>query len=346
MSFWRDKKVFLTGHTGFKGAWLSLWLHELGAKVTGCALKPPTSPSLFELARIDQLVNSHCADIRDLSRLQRILKAARPEIVIHLAAQPLVRVSYREPVETFATNVLGTVNLLEAARQCGSVRAVLIVTSDKVYEERRLLPRTGSFKESDRLGGHDPYSSSKACAELAAQAYRRSYGLNVATARAGNVIGGGDWAADRLVPDFVRAVQAGKKLVIRNPRAVRPWQHVLEPLSGYLLLAEKLYRHPGKYAGAWNFGPHKKDARSVAWLAAELCRLWGRAGFSFDKKKQPHEAGLLRLDARKAKRELGWRPKWELAAALKRVVDWTRAYRAGVDVRELCRAQIEEYNGF
>ena len=343
-NFWRGKKVFLTGHTGFKGAWLSLWLKELGARVTGYSLEPPTEPNLFRLCRIDQMVKSQRGDVRDLARLSRLMKAARPEIVLHLAAQPIVRESYRVPVETFSTNVMGTVNVLEAARNCGSVRAVVIVTTDKVYENISRFPRP--FKEKDKLGGYDPYSSSKACAELAAQAYRRSYGLNVATARAGNVIGGGDWAADRLIPDFVRAILAGEKLVIRQPQAVRPWQHVLEPLYGYLLLAEKLYRQPGKYAGAWNFGPNKKDARPVAWLAGELCRLWGAAGYSLDKKRQPHEAGWLALDSRKAKKELGWRPKWDLSVALKKIVDWTRAYQAGVEPRAICLSQIGEFDGF
>lgn len=350
MNFWRGKKVFLTGHTGFKGAWLALWLHDLGAQVAGYALQPPTEPSLFRLCRLAQLVNSHRGDVRDAARLNRLMRAARPEIVFHLAAQPIVRESYKVPAETFSTNVMGTVNVLEAARNCGSVRAVVNVTTDKVYENKSrvasLVSRVKSFKETDKLGGHDPYSSSKACSELVAQAYRRSYGLNVATARAGNVIGGGDWAADRLVPDFVRAVRAGKKLVLRHPQAVRPWQYVLEPLYGYLLLAEKLCRQPGRYAGAWNFGPDKKDAKTVAWLAGELCQLWGRAGFSLDRRKQPHEAGLLMLDARKAKRDLGWRPKWDLPAALKHLVDWTRAYQAGLDMREVCLAQIKEYDGF
>ncbi len=345
-SFWRGKRVFITGQTGFKGAWLSLWLNELGARVTGYALKPPTEPSLFRLCRLDRLITSHEGDVRDLARLTRLMKAARPELVIHLAAQPIVRESYRVPVETFSTNVMGTVNVLEAARRCPSLRGVLVVTTDKVYEERGPLLRFRPFRENDKLGGHDPYASSKACAELVVQAYRRSYGLNAATARAGNVIGGGDWAADRLVPDFVRAISAGKKLVIRNPRAVRPWQHVLEPLAGYLLLAEKLYRHPGKYAQAWNFGPDRQDAKPVAWLAAELCRLWGRARLSVDKKRHPHEAGFLFLNARRAKKELGWRPKWDLALALRKVVDWTRAYRAGLDPRDICRQQIGEYDGF
>lgn len=347
MNFWRNKKVFITGQTGFKGSWLSLWLTLLEAKVTGYALRPPTSPNLFELCRIEQFVKSIKGDVRDLAKLTRAMKAARPEIVIHLAAQPIVRESYKVPVETFATNVMGTVNVLEAVRQCSSVKAVVNVTTDKVYENKSRVAgresRVKLFKEEDRLGGYDPYSSSKACSELVAQAYRRSYGMNVATARAGNVIGGGDWAADRLVPDFVRGVLKGEKLIIRNPKAVRPWQFVLDPLYGYLLLAEKLYRQPGKYAGAWNFGPKRSDAKTVEWLVKKLCALWGEADFFLDKKRQPHEAGFLMLDTGKAKKELGWEPKGGLQTALLKVIDWTRAYRDGAEMRAVCRRQIEEY---
>jgi CDP-glucose 4,6-dehydratase len=337
--------VFITGHTGFKGSWLCIWLSMLGAKVTGYALQPPTKPSLFRLCRVDQLIKSVVADVRDLPALKRAMRAARPEIVFHLAAQPIVRESYKIPVETFSTNVLGTVNVLESARACPSVKAIVNVTTDKVYEmsnAQRVM--RNAYKEGAPLGGHDPYSSSKACSELVAQAYRRSYGLNVATARAGNVIGGGDWAADRLVPDFVRSILKGEKLAIRNPRAVRPWQHVLEPLAGYLLLAEKLYRQPGNYASAWNFGPEKKDAKPVEWLAKKLCALWGaRAGYALDRGKHPHEAGFLLLDARKAKKELGWRPKWDIETAIAKIVDWTKAYRSGRDLRAACYRQIEEY---
>jgi CDP-glucose 4,6-dehydratase len=344
-NFWKGRRVFITGHTGFKGSWLCIWLSMLGAKVTGYALQPPTTPSLFRLCRVDQLVKSVAADVRDLPALKRAMRAARPEIVFHLAAQPIVRESYKVPVETFATNVLGTVNVLEAARQCPSVKAIVNVTTDKVYEMRNAERVTrNAYTEADPLGGHDPYSSSKACSELVVQAYRRSYGMNVATARAGNVIGGGDWAADRLVPDFVRSILKGEKLAIRNPRAVRPWQHVLEPLAGYLLLAEKLYRHPGEYASAWNFGPEKKDAKPVEWLAKKLCALWGaRAGYALDRGKHPHEAGFLLLDAGKAKKELGWRPKWDIATAIAKIVDWTKAYRSGQDLRAVCYRQIEEY---
>ncbi|HVN67787.1 MAG TPA: CDP-glucose 4,6-dehydratase [Candidatus Sulfotelmatobacter sp.] len=347
MSFWRKKKILLTGQTGFKGAWLCLWLAQLGAEVTGCSLEPPTEPNLFELARVGKLVDSRRGDVRDLPYFQRVMKEVRPEIIFHLAAQPIVRESYKVPVETFDTNVMGTVNVLEAARQCPSVKAIVNVTTDKVYENRvkGQGSRVKGYEENAPLGGYDPYSSSKACSELVAQAYRRSYGLNIATARAGNVIGGGDWAADRLVPDFVRSILKGQDLIIRNPKAVRPWQHVLEPLAGYLLLAENLYRHPGKYASAWNFGPRRKDAKSVEWLAKKLCALWGeKADYAIDKGEHPHEAGLLILDAGKTRRELGWRPKWGIETAIAKIVDWTKAYRSGQDLRAVCYRQIEEYS--
>ncbi|MBN3033561.1 MAG: CDP-glucose 4,6-dehydratase [Candidatus Saganbacteria bacterium] len=346
MEFWRKKRVFITGHTGFKGSWLCLWLSLLGAKVTGYALRPPTNPSLFNLCKVDELVSSVIADVRDSKSLKKAMSAAKPEIVIHMAAQPIVRESYKVPSETFAVNVMGTVNVLEAARAGKSVRAVVNVTTDKVYEIRSGVRgmRDAGFKETDALGGHDPYSSSKACSELVAQAYRRSYGMNVATARAGNVIGGGDWAVDRLVPDFVRAVLKGERIKIRNPKATRPWQYVLEPLMGYLILAEKLYRSGDKYAGAWNFGPDDSDARSVEWLVKELCRVWGgEAAYIIECGQQPHETACLRLDNSKAKKQLKWRPKYRLGEALAKVIEWTRPYQRGEDVRKKCWQQIEEY---
>ena len=331
----------MTGHTGFKGSWLCLWLSLLGAKVTGYALTPPTHPSLFELCKVDALVNSIIADVRNLDQLKHALHAASPEIVFHLAAQPIVRESYNSPVETFSVNVMGTVNVLEAARACSGVKAIINVTTDKVYENLGLQQ---GYKEEGPLGGHDPYSSSKACSELVAQAYRRSYNLNIATARAGNVIGGGDWAGDRLVPDFVRAVLADKKMFLRHPKAVRPWQHVLEPLSGYLLLAERLCETRDKYCGAWNFGPEKKDAKPVEWVIKRLCKNWGGdASCAIDRRKHPHEAHYLRLDNSKAKKHLHWQPKWGLETALHKVIDWTRAYQAEVDLREICFNQIREY---
>ena len=345
--FWKNRKVFLTGHTGFKGSWLALWLSDLGAEVSGYALNPSTRPNLYKLCRLEELVDSTIADIRDAATLKRVLSARRPEIIFHLAAQPLVRESYRVPVETYETNVMGTANLLEAVRSCRSVKAVLNITSDKCYENPD-HSHGKSFKETDPLGGYDPYSSSKACAEIVTAAYRRSFlaekGVAVATARAGNVIGGGDWAEDRLIPDFVRAITQGKKIFIRNPGAVRPWQHVLEPLNGYILLAQKLHEKGNRYAEAWNFGPEKSDCRDVEWLVKKLCAAWGAgAGYRIDKRRQPHEACFLRLDNNKAKKQLGWSPKWTLGTSLEKVIEWTRVYSGGQDARQVCREQIRDY---
>lgn len=280
-NFWEGKRVLLTGHTGFKGGWLSLWLQSLGANVTGYALLPPTQPSLYEVARVGDGMYSHIADIRDLDRLVAVMRETRPEIVIHMAAQPLVRYSYVNPVETYATNVMGTVNLLEAVRQVGGVRVVVNVTSDKCYENREWI---WGYREHDPMGGYDPYSSSKGCAELVAAAYRNSFfnpeafgthGVALASVRAGNVIGGGDWAEDRLIPDFMRAIMAGRAVVIRSPHAIRPWQHVLEPLSGYLLLAQHLWTDGPAFAEGWNFGPVDEDAKPVEWIVEQLTGLWG-----------------------------------------------------------------------
>jgi len=342
--FWRNKKVFVTGHTGFKGAWLCLWLHSLGAKVTGYALQPPTDPNLYELVGGDQLVRSRISDIRDLEALKQEILLADPEIVIHMAAQPLVRDSYRDPVETYSVNMMGTVNLLEASRGCKRIKAIINVTSDKCYKNKE---RESGYKEFETLGGYDPYSSSKACSELITAAYRNSFfgdQAGLATVRAGNVIGGGDWGPDRLVPDFVRAVLKGEKIKIRNPYAVRPWQHVLEPLCGYLMLAEKLYLTGQKYAGAWNFGPDEKDAKPVEWIVKKLCDKWGKgASYVIDKGKHPHEAHYLRLDCSKVRSKLGWKAKWDLDRALNKVVEWTRAYQEGTDIGTVCLAQIDEY---
>ncbi len=339
MSFWKNKKVFITGHTGFKGSWLCLWLNLLGAKATGYALQPPTDPSLFKLCKIDEIVNSIIADIRDFKSLKKSMHAAKPEIVIHMAAQPIVRESYKVPVETFATNVMGTVNLLEAVRECPSIKSVVVVTTDKVYKNPDT--NTKAFKEEDALGGHDPYSSSKAGAELVANAYHCSYfkdKISLATARAGNVIGGGDFAADRLVPDFVRAIINNNPIEVRNPKAVRPWQHVLDPLSGYMLLAQK------GYEGAWNFGPDKKDVKTVEWLTKKLCDLWGKgASCQLDQNQHPHEAHYLELDSKKAREKLVWKPKWNIEQSLDKIVEWTKAYMAKEDMRRICMQQIEEY---
>ncbi|MDR2186445.1 MAG: CDP-glucose 4,6-dehydratase [Azonexus sp.] len=343
--FWRGKRVFLTGHTGFKGGWLALWLSEMGAKVHGYALTPPTTPSFYEVTRLaDRLASSTIADIRDADALRVALLAASPDIVLHLAAQPLVRYSYAAPVETYAVNVMGAVNLFEAVRQAPGVKAVLNVTTDKCYENRE---RDEPYTEEEALGGYDPYSSSKACSELVSSAYRRSFletqGIALASARAGNVIGGGDWSADRLVPDFLRAIDAGQTLVIRYPHAIRPWQHVLEPLSGYLQLAEKLHTENGAYAEAWNFGPEESDAHPVAWLADRLCAQIPGASWQRDEIPQPHEAGTLKLDSAKAKRRLSWHPRWPLEQALAATIDWHLAWRKGTDMRAFSLSQIAAY---
>ncbi|OGC94435.1 MAG: CDP-glucose 4,6-dehydratase [candidate division Zixibacteria bacterium RBG_16_53_22] len=349
-SFYSGKRVFLTGHTGFKGSWLCLWLNAMGAKVTGYALDPPTDPSLFELCRIGKLVRSIIADVRDRETLAKALRAAKPDIVLHLAAQPLVRDSYRIPVETYATNVMGTVHLLEAVRSCGTVRGVLNVTTDKCYESRDWL---WGHRENEPLGGYDPYSSSKACSEMVTSAYRDSFfhaadhsrhGVAVASARSGNVIGGGDWAADRLVPDCVRALLKREPILVRNPHAIRPWQHVLEPLSGYLALARRLYAEGPRFAGAWNFGPPEDDAKPVKWIVERMCAGWGNgARYRVHRGKHPHETRALRLDCTKARSELGWRPRWGLEQAIRSVIEWTRIYQAKGDVRGECLAQIDEY---
>jgi CDP-glucose 4,6-dehydratase len=353
--FWAGRRVLLTGHTGFKGAWLALWLQELGAHVTGLApAGPPTRPSLYELAQVGAGMCERVADVRDAGALREAVAQERPEVVLHLAAQPLVRLGYREPALTYEVNVMGTVNLLEAVRRAGEeVRAVVVVTSDKCYENRAGAGRR--FAEGDPMGGEDPYSSSKACAELVSAAYRSSFfsgadAPRVATARAGNVIGGGDWGAERLIPDIVRAVEAGAPLRVRNPAAVRPWQHVLNPLSGYLALAQALYRTP-QAAGAWNFGPASEDARTVGWVVQRLCDLWGGAlrweddGGVADGEPDPPEAAHLALDSAKAERDLGWRPPWGLGEALERVVEWHEAHRRGEDVRQTTTGQIGQFGG-
>ncbi len=348
-AFWDDKRVFVTGHTGFKGGWLCLWLQSLGAKVHGYALEPPTDPSLFNAAHVgEDMPSSTIADIREAATLAAAMQAAQPEIVFHLAAQPLVRYSYAEPVETYAVNVMGTVNLLEAVRATPGVRAIVIVTTDKCYENRE---SDRGYREDEPLGGHDPYSSSKACAELVTDAYRRSFlhppGVALASARAGNVIGGGDWANDRLIPDFFRAIDAGAMLHIRSPQAIRPWQHVLGPLSGYLLLAERLYDGASSdeqtFAEAWNFGPPDEDARPVQWIVERLTDMFPGARWTCDRAPQPHETSSLKLDSSKARARLGWRPRWPLVIALEKTLEWHAAWRQGADMRQRTLAQITEY---
>ncbi|MCP3981369.1 MAG: CDP-glucose 4,6-dehydratase [bacterium] len=349
-SFWNGKRVLVTGHTGFKGSWLSLWLAGAGAEITGYALEPPTDPSLFGVARVAESMRSIEADVRDLDRLSKEFAEQRPQIVIHMAAQSLVRRSYREPVETYATNVMGTVHLLEAARRCPETRAVVVVTSDKCYDNREWV---WGYRENEPMGGHDPYSSSKGCTELVVDAYRRSYfaasgnseeAAVVASVRAGNVVGGGDWAEDRLVPDMIRAFAEGRPVVIRSPHSIRPWQHVLEPLHGYLMLAEKLWEDGETHAEGWNFGPRDEDALPVCEVVERLAALWGGgARWELDADEHPPEANYLKLDSSKACRRLGWQPRLDLARTLEWVVEWYRAYHDGCDVRDLSVSQIERY---
>lgn len=343
-SAWQGRRVLVTGHTGFKGGWLSLWLHQLGAEVTGFALPAPTDPSLFEQTRLAELVNHIEGDVRDMDALEAAVNAAKPEVVFHLAAQPLVRYSYDNPIETYATNVMGTVHLLDACRRAESVRAVVSITSDKCYENREWV---WPYRESDPMGGHDPYSSSKGAAELVISAYRRSFfetGARIASVRAGNVIGGGDWATDRLIPDIVRAMLAGERPLIRNPNSVRPWQHVMEALGGYLLIAERLLEGRDDFASAWNFGPSEDDAKPVAWIVDRMLDMWGSDGWDRPNGAQPHEATLLKLDCSKARAALGWRPRFSLEKALEKVVEWHKGVAAGDDARELSFRQLEEYS--
>lgn len=344
-AFWHGRRVFLTGHTGFKGGWLALWLSDLGAEVHGYALQAPTAPNLFAVTKLERkLASSTIADIRDAAALESAMGAAHPEIVFHLAAQPLVRFSYAEPVDTYSTNVMGTIHLLEAVRGTPGVQAVVNITSDKCYENREWV---WPYRENEALGGHDPYSSSKACAELVTAAWRRSFldaaGVALASARAGNVIGGGDWAADRLVPDFLRALDAGRPLVVRSPQATRPWQHVLEPLAGYLMLAEKLCVQRHAFAEAWNFGPDEADARPVQWIVETMCAQVAGAKWERDIMSQPHEAHTLRLDSINARERLGWRPRWKLGQALEATLAWHQAWKEGADMAEFSLRQIREY---
>ncbi|MGC7405620.1 CDP-glucose 4,6-dehydratase [Pandoraea pneumonica] len=343
--FWSGKRVLLTGHTGFKGSWLSLWLKSMGADLHGLALAPPTTPALFDEANVGDGMTSTIGDIRDYGTVLRAMQACKPEIVIHMAAQPLVRYSYDAPVETYATNVMGTVHVLEAARQVGSVKAIVNVTTDKCYENKEWV---WGYREDEPMGGYDPYSNSKGCSELVTSAYRRSFfqqaGIALGSARAGNVIGGGDWAADRLVPDILRAVQAGKPVTIRNPHSIRPWQHVLEPLSGYLTLAEQLYAHGQAFAEGWNFGPKDEDARPVQWIVEHMVEAWGGgASWQLDGGTHPHEAHYLKLDISKAKARLDWQPRWSLATALDKIIDWQRAWLDKADVEAICLQHIREY---
>lgn len=348
--FWRGRRVLVTGHTGFKGAWLSLWLQQAGAEVIGYALEPPTVPSLFEAANVAQGMTSLLGDIRDYVQFKNVVETHRPEIVLHLAAQSLVRLSYESPLETYSVNVMGTANVLETVRQTESVRAVVIVTSDKCYENKEWV---WGYRENEPMGGHDPYSSSKGCAELVTAAYRRSYfppdtyaqhGVAVASVRAGNVIGGGDWAQDRLIPDIMRAFTERRPVTIRSPHAIRPWQHVLEPLNGYLTLAERLLSEGATFGGGWNFGPADEDARPVEWIVERLANAWGEgARWERDANPQPHEAHYLKLDSSQARARLGWIPRLSLSTTLEWLTAWYRGFARGESARAMTLAEIERY---
>lgn len=346
--FWDGKRVFLTGHTGFKGSWLSLWLNAMGSTVKGYALEPSSSPALFNQAKIPELIESQFGDIRNLESISKSIKAFNPDILIHMAAQPLVRLSYKKPVETYATNVMGTVNVLEAAKVCPNLKAIISVTTDKCYENKEW---PWGYRENEPLGGHDPYSSSKGCAELVTSAYRNSFFKTentaaLASARAGNVIGGGDWAEDRLIPDILRAFEKSKPVVIRNPLSIRPWQHVLEPLSGYVILAEALFKKGNEFAEAWNFGPNDEDCRPVNWILDKMVKAWGNAAsWTLDKNNNhPHEAGYLKLDCSKAKARLKWQPQWNLDITLDLIVKWHQDWISGENIQKRCLKEIATYN--
>jgi len=342
--FWKNKRVYLTGHTGFKGSWLALWLHSLGATVKGYALESPTTPSLFNEANIAEIIESEIGDIRDLDKLQKSMVNFNPDVLIHMAAQPLVRLSYKEPVETYETNVMGTVKVLEAARNCPKLKSIVSVTTDKCYENKEWF---WGYREDEPMGGHDPYSSSKGCAELVTSAYRRSFmqekNVGLATARAGNVVGGGDWAEDRLIPDILRAFEKDKPVVVRNPRSTRPWQHVLEPLSGYLVLAQRLYEEPQAYADGWNFGPREEDAKPVDWILNQMISKWPNSKWELDTNAHPHEAGYLKLDISKAKARLNWQPTWNLEQTLEKIIKWHRFWLNKEDMQAICLNEINEY---
>lgn len=348
--FWRDRKVLVTGNTGFKGSWLSLWLQHLGSEVIGYALPPPTRPNLFEVADVAKGMCSIQGDVRDFEYLKKTIETYEPELIIHMAAQSLVRYSYINPVETYSTNIMGTVNVLEAARMTKSVRAVIIVTSDKCYRNNEWL---WGYRETEPMGGHDPYSSSKGCAELVTSAYRNSYfnikeferhGTGIASVRAGNVIGGGDWSEDRLIPDIMKAFMKDRSVIIRNPYAIRPWQHVLEPLHGYLCLCEKLWENGPEFSSAWNFGPRDDDAKEVSWVIDKIADLWGDgAQWDLDADHHPYESRYLKLDSSKSRNFLGWSPKLGLNASLEWVVEWYRKYRDNADMRHYTESEICRY---
>jgi CDP-glucose 4,6-dehydratase len=351
--FWKGKKVFITGHTGFKGSWLCLWLHSLGAELTGFSLEPPTKPNMFNLCNIKKITNTIIGDVRNFQHLKSSLSTADPDIVFHMAAQPLVRASYDNPVETYETNTMGTAHLMEGIRELDhkKARVVINVTTDKCYENKEW---NWGYRENEPLGGYDPYSNSKACSELVTHAFRNSYfnpkayeihQVAVATARAGNVIGGGDWATDRLIPDCFRSILKGEKITIRNPHATRPWQHVLEPLSGYITLAEKMYKEGDKYSEAWNFGPNEEGEQTVEWIVKKVCEKWGdQASYTVLEESSVHEAHFLKIDCSKARFILGWRPRWEIEEAIDKIVEWQRAYKNGENLKAISLKQLEQYS--
>ena len=343
--FWYGKKVFVTGHTGFKGSWLCTALLASGAIVKGYALEPICKLNIFDALKLNSKIESEIGDVRDQAKLSESIKKFQPEIILHLAAQPLVRQSYLEPVETYTTNIIGTVNLLEAVKNCEAAQAIVNITTDKVYEN---INQIWGYRENDPLGGHDPYSSSKACSDLITTSYARSFlfdkGMGVATARAGNVIGGGDWSQDRLVPDILRAISQNSNLSIRFPRATRPWQHVIEPVMGYLQLAEKLYHKPQIYSSAWNFGPLRSDEKSVGWIVNELIKILKKdINVVYSTKNQPHEANLLSLDVSKSMNLLDWHPKWDTGIALQKVASWHEAFDTQQDMFNVSLEQLNEY---
>jgi len=345
--FWRDKRVFLTGHTGFKGSWLAIWLQEMGSTVKGYSLSPTTSPNLFQEAHVGSSMESEIGDIRDLKLITDSMVDFDPDIVIHMAAQPLVRLSYKEPIETYSTNVMGTLNMLEAARKCKTIKAIVAVTTDKCYENKEL---NRGYREDEPMGGHDPYSSSKGCCELLISSYRRSFfntsnAAALASVRAGNVIGGGDWSNDRLIPDILKAFENSQEVIVRNPSSVRPWQHVLEPLSGYLVLAEQLYLNGKQYAEGWNFGPQDEDCKSVEYILDKIVDHWGEgSSWRLDDNSNPHEANFLKLDISKSARKLQWKPKWNLDFTLKSIVSWHKQWLSKKNIKNVCISDINQYN--
>lgn len=345
-TFWKGKRVFLTGHTGFKGSWLSLWLEDMGAVVKGFSLDPYTQPNLFEVAEVSSGIESEIGDIRDYEKLKSSVESFSPNIILHLAAQPLVRDSYVDPLGTYETNVMGTANLLQASRELSDLKSIVIVTTDKCYENREW---EWGYRENEAMGGYDPYSSSKGCAELVTSAFRRSFfqstDVAIASARAGNVIGGGDWSKDRLIPDVLRSYNEGEQVVIRNPKATRPWQHVIEPLSGYLMLAEELHNRGSALAEPFNFGPRDEDCQSVESILNTINVNWEDCpGWRLDDEANPHEARFLKLDISKAKDKLNWTPKWNLESTIKRIVDWNTAFNRQENMREHCINEIKSYS--